>query len=201
MTKRPAPPHKWTQEQMNFMRENISGTPFKKLHEMINGKFGISLTLNQVRAYAKRNGLRNSRDMRFVKGQKSWNAGKKGLRFAGSEKGWFKKGQVPHNHKPIGSERICSSMDYAIVKIAEPDVWRAKHLHLWEQENGALPDNHAVIFGDGDRHNLELDNLVLVSRSQLAVMNRFNLIKNEVGLTRVGTSIADLKIKISERSG
>jgi hypothetical protein len=39
----------------------------------------------------------------------------------------------------------------------------------------------------------------MVSRAELAVMNHFGLIANHRYLTKVGKSIADIKIKIADR--
>ena len=76
----------------------------------------------------------------------------------------FKKGNVPLNHKPLGYERI--NVDgYIEVKVREPNVFKAKHRVLWEKHHGKIPRSHNVQFRDGNRQNIELDNLYLVSRS------------------------------------
>ncbi len=49
-----------------------------------------------------------------------------------------------------------------------------------------------MIFGDGDKLNCNIDNLILVSRSELLIMNRNKLIKNDSVLTKVGVNIAKL---------
>lgn len=61
-----------------------------------------------------------------------------------------------------------------------------------------MPKGHAVIFGDGNRRNFELDNLILVSRAQLAILNKHNLIQMDAELTRTGVVIADIYKKIGE---
>ncbi len=49
----------------------------------------------------------------------------KGIVFKGSEKGWFEKGHISKNHKPIGSERI-NVAGYIEIKTAEPNKWELR---------------------------------------------------------------------------
>ncbi|HDR7254295.1 HNH endonuclease signature motif containing protein [Bacillus cereus group sp. MYBK71-2] len=189
--------HFYTAEQKNFLVENIKGRTRKELCEMFNAYFGLDLGLNQITAYIKNNGLRSGLDARFVEGSKPWNKGKKGI-YTGGSQTQFKKGQRPHNYKPVGSERV-NSDGYVDVKVADPNKWRAKHQLLWEKENGPIPKGYVIIFGDGNRRNFQQDNLILVSKSQLAILNKNQLIKDNADLTRVGIVIADLYKKIGER--
>lgn len=46
---------------------------------------------------------------------------------------------------------------------------------------------------------VDIDNLILVSRKQLLILNNNNLIKNDVELTKTGIIIADIYSKINER--
>jgi hypothetical protein len=99
---------------------------------------------------------------------------------------------------PIGTE--CVKGDgYIWVKIADPGKWRQKHLLLWEKANGPVLKGHKVIFGDGDRQNIDINNLILVTAKQLAVLNRKGLIQNNAELTKTGIVLADLFSKMQER--
>lgn len=67
---------------------------------------------------------------------------------------------------------------YPYVKVAEEpgvpctkDNWRPAQVVAWERERGPLPEGHVVLFADGDRANLDPENLVAVPRDLLAVMN------------------------------
>lgn len=72
----------------------------------------------------------------------------------------FKKGSRPWNTKAVGSERVSGS-GFTLVKVAQPDCWRLKHLVLWEKAYGPLPDGCKIAFIDGDRQNVCLENLKL----------------------------------------
>lgn len=189
--------HFYTEEQKQFIADNIKGRTRKELREMFNEHFNLNLGLNQITAYIKNNGLSSGINTRFTKGQDSWNKGTKGI-CAGGIKTQFKKGQKPHNYKPVGSERV-NADGYIDVKIADPNKWKAKHRLLWEKENGPIPKGHVIIFGDGNRLNFQQDNLILVSKSQLVILNKNKLIKDNADLTRVGVVIADIYKKIGER--
>lgn len=195
-------PHNWTSEQEEFIRDNIEGTPYKEIHKMVNDKFCLSLTFSQVIGFMKRNGISNGRDMTFKKGNKSWNKGMKGLRFKGSERGWFKKGQRPHNKVDVGEE-ILTQDGYIRVKVQDHGTFtqrfESKQRLIWEKHHGPIPDGHAVIFGDGNRDNFDLDNLILVSRAQLAVMNKQGLIRDDSEITKSGAILADVILKTNKR--
>ncbi|AKR38513.1 HNH endonuclease signature motif containing protein [Bacillus cereus] len=189
--------HFYTEAEKQFIADNIKGRTRKELCEMFNEYFDLNLGLNQITAYIKNNGLSSGINTRFTKGQDSWNKGTKGI-CAGGIKTQFKKGQKPHNYKPVGSERV-NGDGYVDVKIADPNKWKAKHRLLWEKENGPIPKGHVIIFGDGNRRNFQQDNLILVSKSQLVILNKNQLIKDNADLTRVGVVIADIYKKIGER--
>jgi hypothetical protein len=105
---------------------------------------------------------------------------------------------MPHNYLPVGSERITKD-GYAEIKIRNPRTWKAKHIIIWEKAHGKVPKGNAIIFADGNRLNLKLKNLLMVSRAELAVMNHLGLISTNAEITKVGKTIADIKIKIAER--
>ena len=190
--------HKYTAAQIRYLERNVAGRSYAELTVMFNRRFGLSLTVTRIGSTLKRHGLSNGRDTRFRPGRVPQNKGQKGVYFAGCEKGWFRKGGVPPNHRPVGSERV--NVDgYLEVKVAEPKRWRHKHVIVWEKANGKVPKGHAVLFADGNRCNLDIDNLLLVSRAELAVMNRTRLVSRDGELTKAGRGIAAVRILIAER--
>lgn len=112
---------------------------------------------------------------RFQPGQVSHNAGKKGLRYPGSEKGWFKKGHQRSDTAPVGAERIDKKDGYVLVKIADKGEyalpWRLKHRMVWEAANGPVPKGMTLVFMDGNRQNCALENLTLITRRELMLRN------------------------------
>jgi len=114
----------------------------------------------------------------------------------------FKKGQVSQNHLPVGSVRVRRSYKgkkpYVWEKVAEPNKWRMKHVLEWERHNGPVPKGKIVVFADGDTLNTDISNLLLVSRSQHAVMNRWGIKGCDKDHAEVAANIASLKIQISK---
>lgn len=192
------PSKQYPEKIQRFIVENHKGTSPKDMAEQLNKTFKTSYTRNQIGAYYKNHKLNSGIDSRFPKGHVPANKGMKGI--GGWEPTQFKKGNKPANWVPLGTERI--NVDgYIEVKIADGKLnknWKAKHIHVWEAANGPVPKGHVIIFGDGNRLNLDLDNLLLVTRQQLVRLNQNNLIQDNAELTKTGIIIADIQNKIGE---
>jgi hypothetical protein len=196
---------KYSPEHIEWIKEKITGCHFKELTDMFNKQFGMNLKVGAMISLTDRHGLHNEIDSRFNKGWEPTqfkkghipaNKGKKGT--GGWEPTQFKKGHKPVNYRPVGSERI--NVDgYIEIKVADPNKWQPKHKVIWEQANGPIPKGHALVFGDSNKLNLDINNLILVSRKQLLILNRNNLIQKDAELTRTAVVIADIYSKIGER--
>ncbi|HHT7202591.1 MULTISPECIES: HNH endonuclease signature motif containing protein [Bacillus] len=189
--------HQYTIKQKMFIEEHVTGRTSEELTRMVNEQFGIELTVQQIRGFKKRFKLKSGLNTRFAGGHTPFNKGKKGCS-SGGKATQFKKGDIPHNYKPVGTERV-NSDGYVDIKIAAPNKWRAKHLVIWEEVNGPLPEGHAVIFGDKNRRNFNLDNLILVNQKQLGSLNARGLIQDNADLTRIGVVIVDIHQAVNER--
>ncbi|MDI3234192.1 HNH endonuclease signature motif containing protein [Exiguobacterium antarcticum] len=185
--------HRYTAEQRLFIVNHVQGRTTEALTDLVNTHFGINLSTNQIRAYKKNNKLLSGVDAKFQKGRTSHNKGK-------STGGWkptqFKQGHRPYNYMPVGSERV-NGEGYVDIKIADPNKWRGKHLILWEEAHGPVPEGHVILFGDQDRRNFDLDNLLLISKKQLCTLNRRRLIQRDTELTRSAILVTDLIHKIA----
>ena len=100
----------------------------------------------------------------FKKGAVPFNKGKKWDEYMSEEsqrkssRTCFKKGQTPANHKPVGWERKTVE-GYWEVKVQEPDVFKAKHRILWEKHYGPIPKGINIVFVDGNKENICIENL------------------------------------------
>ncbi len=182
----------------DFIENNYNGNGPKEMSELLNKTFGTNYTKMQLKSYYGNHKINSGQTGCFPKGNVPVNKGKKGYHAPGCEKGWFEKGSIPLNHKPIGSERI--DVDgYSLVKVEEPNKWEFKHKLIWTNHNGEIPKDHVILFGDGNRQNFDIDNLLLVSRQQLLILNRHKLIQKDTDLTRTGIIIADIYQKMAKR--
>lgn len=179
-------------EHVDFVRGIANGKSAKVITRLFNDEFDMNVTSEQIKSLMSRNRIKTNRDARFVKGQTSWNKGKKFESRGRSAETQFKKGQRPLNYRPIGSERYTKD-GYVEIKVSDTGRrWKHKHVHLWEQVNGAVPKGHAVIFLDGDKYNLSLDNLKLITRGELARLNHERLISEHAEVTETNINLVRL---------
>lgn len=194
--------HKFSEEQLQFIRKIAPGRYTAEITEMFNKQFNLELKVSQIKSCKENHNIKSGIDSRFKKGNIPVNKGKRGSmspeQYEKCKATMFKKGQVPQNHKPVGSERIDRD-GYVLVKVAEPNKWRAKHRVLWEKVNGPIPEKHRLIFADGNRQNITLDNLILVSYAQTFIMNQKNLFKKDKELTKAGVTVAKVLDKVNKR--
>ena len=124
--------------------------PRKDLAAAFNARFGRSVSAANIAAVCKRNGWTTGRSGRFEKGIVPANKGTKGLMKANA--GSFRRGLVPHNAVPVGTEAVAKG--WVKVKVAEPDVWRNKSELVWEAAGRKLEKGFLLIHLDGDFANM-----------------------------------------------
>lgn len=186
---------KYTDDIINFLREIAPGKTYKEIVEIFNKKYDLEMTTEKLSSLFGRKKIKTGTTGCFRKGFIPWNKGVKG--YIGANKTSFKKGNKPANWKPVGSERIDSN-EYTLIKVAEPNKWVFKHRLVYEQKYGEISKGSVIIFADGDKNNLNIDNLLCVTREELKVLNRCRLISSVPELTKTGLNVAKLKIKLAE---
>lgn len=176
----------WTQEEIDILTrmypEHFATEIQKVLGRCLSAiyckakQLGLESTPDKIR----RSGMMscnhpNNVAARFAKGHIPDNKGKKmsSEQYAKCQPTMFKKGQACWNHKEVGSERV--NVDgYLEVKVAEPNKWQLKHRVIWEEANGAIPRGHNVQFKNGNKQDLRIENLYLISKAeQMAKENSY----------------------------
>ena len=183
---------KYTDDIIIFLREIAPGKTYKEIVEIFNKKYDLEMTTEKLSSLFGRKKIKTGTTGCFRKGFIPWNKGVKG--YIGANKTSFKKGNKPANWKPVGSERIDSN-EYTLIKVAEPNKWVFKHRLVYEQKYGEISKGSVIIFADGDKNNLNIDNLLCVTREELKVLNRCRLISSVPELTKTGLNVVKLKIK------
>lgn len=186
----------WSTEEKEYLKEIVSGKHHKEILELMNKKFEYNFTQDQIKSAINRYKLNTGFTGKFALGGTPANKGTKGI--CKANKGSFKKGQKCTNRREVGSERV-NIYGYTEIKIAEPGTWVLKHKLIWEEHNGPLKKGDVIIFGDGNKSNLDIKNLILVTNQQLLMLNRKKLIQNDADLTRTGIIIADIYQKIADK--
>lgn len=170
-------------------------------HQAFCQTFNRQVSQQNLKSLRYRKGWRTGRSGRFEKGNVPWIKGKKmpfGVNIAKTQ---FKKGERPSNAVPVGTEVLTTKDKYLKVKVKEPNVWEYKHHLVWKQHHGSIPDKHAVIFIDGDRNNVTIENLKCVHKGVLARLNKSHSsgpmrFKKETNPYRI--AIAELDHKINQ---
>ena len=205
-----------SEEIKQFVREHVKGTSNIDLAVMANEKFGTRYNEMSMASLKNRLGVKSGIDAKFQKGVHSnsrhefkkghipINKGTKGMFPNSGGATRFKKGHRPATWKPVGSER-CNVDGYWEVKVAEPKKWKLKHVLIWEAKNGPVPKGHMIVFLNGDKNNLDLENLAIISRAVNARRNQRHLHGDTTEIGKVAIATAELiqkvhDVKKSERS-
>ena len=170
MKRKTARRKKWTSEEAAALRRAYADTP----NHALAGRFGR--TMPSIWNKAHRMGLKKSahylasQNPGLIKpGNIPWNKGKHFDAGGRSHEARFKKGNLPHTHLPVGSERIAKG-GYVQCKISDTrdkrTDWRYKHVLIWEAKHGPVPKGHIVVFRDKNKQNTRLANLELISQAE-----------------------------------
>lgn len=199
---------KFRDVHIQFLKENVKGITLKELTNRFNKAFNMNVSESAIsNLKAKYNLQSGIVGGQFVKGQTSFNKGKKWCEYMSEEgqknsrKTTFKKGNIPANRRPIGSERI-NKRDGVLIKVRDGHKtrnWMPKSRYIYEQAHGKIPEGHKVIFADGNNRNFDLDNLVLVSNAEELIMNQRGLFSENAEFTKTGANIAKVLNKAKTR--
>lgn len=175
-----------------FILDNYKGRYNQELADLFNQKFNTNITSRMIKSYKANNKLNSGLTGKFRKGQTPHNKGKKMPKevYEKVKHTMFAKGNVPPNHRPVGSERI-SKDGYIEVKVAEPNKWRLKQRVVYEEAKGKIPEGCPIIFLDGNKRNFDIDNLRCITRSELLYLN-CNGLNNSNEITETGILMARL---------
>lgn len=157
----------------NIFLKKHETTPRKELAKLFNAKFKTDITDDALAQKCRKIGLVCPNNGCFQKGSIPKNKGTKG--FMRANKTSFKKGNTPPNIKKTGiisRRKDKTGRLYMYMKIAEPNKWQMLHVYIWERKYGKIPKGHCVIFKDKNSLNTRIDNLMLVSRNELARLNQ-----------------------------
>jgi hypothetical protein len=196
----------WTRKDEQLLRKLYPDTPTvdiaKRLGRSLAGTYQRARVLNLLKSAAylaspeacrMRRGDDVGARFRFPKGNVPFN---KGLRRPGWGPGrmkatQFKRGQrngtAAALYMAVGSTRLIDG--YVYRKVSDvPSVpysvnWKPEHHLLWSEAHGAVPAGHAVRFKNGDRMDIRLDNLELVTRGAIMARNSVHNLPPELAQT------------------
>ena len=187
-----------------FLKKGYKEKTVKELTAAFNKTFNLNKTTVQIKGLLRRQKIVSGRTGCWKKENKPWNTGTKGL--CKANKASLKKGNIPHNIKPLGSES-CTKDGYVIIKVAERNPYtgaksryKYKQIHIWEQTHGPVPAGMKVRFKDGDKTNFEIENLILVSKSESLALNKNDYKTTPPELKPSVLGLSKLQAKIWEKN-
>lgn len=191
----------WSDEDLETLRELYPDTPTKKLSAALGHsltsvyqkaqRIGVAKSVAYMASPAacrlRREASAASIATRFKPGQVPLN---KGVRRPGWAPGrmaetQFKKGArtgiAARNWCPIGTIRT-DGEGFLRIKVREgtkgeaygfgnTKIWPLLNRYVWEQHHGPIPAGHAVVFKDGNRSNVVIENLEMITRRALMLRN------------------------------
>lgn len=193
--------HFYSDEEYQFLRDNVKGISLKELTEKFNKKFGTNVTKLAIQNQKNKLHIQSGYSASWYnKGRVPYNKGLKMTKeqYEKAKPTMFKKGNIPVFTHNVGDE-IIDKNGYIQIKITQPNVWKPKARYIYEQHYGELDNSKQVIFADGNNRNFEIDNLIAVTKAEMLIMNQRGLYKRNKELTKVGANIAKLIDKTHKR--
>ena len=198
--------HFYTNQEIQFIKDNVCGISLKELTERFNNRFNTNVSQSSIANIKFKYGLKSGYNSGcFNKNHVPANKGKKMPKnlYEKVKATMFKPGDKPKNTKPIGSVRKGADgywvKKYHDNKIPGSKNWELMHRHIWEEANGSIPDGCVIIFKDGNKDHIELDNLMIVTKQERLVMARKHLFKESADLTETGVILAKVITKTTEK--
>lgn len=194
----------WTEEEKTYLREVAEGRTAKEITKLMNDRFSNPFKESQIVSAKNRYNIKSNIDTLFKKGSKPWNTGTKGLIKPNS--GQFKKGSL-NGHARDTVKSVGTEVEdiYGVIQVKVSDKgnrsrkWRVKHHLIYEKHhNIKLEIGQKIIFLDGNKRNFDIDNLQLLSNSEMLILNKNNLMYEDAELTRTGVNIAKVISKVSK---
>lgn len=191
----------YDEDVVQYVKDNVKGKTIYELLDGIKKDLGKDETYNRIKRIKYKYHLRSDLDCRIKKGNIPYYKGTKGL--MKPNKTSFKKGQLPPNTAKVGDERAI--MGYLYVKVKdEPKAkmnvnWVPKHHLIWEEYNGQkVPEDHIVIFANGNTRDFRKENLLLVNKSEHCSLMGYRFRFDDIELTSTGLNIVRLRNKLKE---
>lgn len=191
-------------EQDLYLREIVPGRSTQECTRMLNEKFSTDFKISQIKGYKHNHKISSGLTGYFKKGHVPINKNKKGMFNIGGNRTSYKKGQMPKNTDPIGTEKELKG-GYIWVKINDELKpknkrvnWRPKHQLIYEKAYGAIPKGYVCIFLDGNRYNFELRNIEVITKAERLYMNKHGLFSSDPEITKSGISLARTMCKVNE---
>ena len=143
--------HKYTEEQDEWLKQNVDNYSYTTMEKMFNNKFNTNINAPSLQR----------RCVEVLK--------------INTLKRYQKKFCETHS-APIGYETYNDGYIYVKIKDkikGKKNNWKAKHRYVWENHYGAIPKGYRIVFSDNNPMNCDISNLDCVSPNIQAGLSHF----------------------------
>ena len=195
--------HQYTKEEDSFLKENSPLMSREELTRAFNERFGTNIKVSTINVRCLSRGWTASSNGQFKKGGVPWQKSVSKdywlsqLRAADNAHK-FPKGNIPHNTRPMGAERI----SYKGELLIKTEVgWKAKRQLAWEKHYGDVPKGMRVISVNGDMNDTNIENLRLIDNNTQLMLMTNNWNKSGSEIFDAGVMYAKLYFLLKEQMG
>jgi hypothetical protein len=217
--------HNYTEEEVEWLKENVYGVRHEELARRFNERFGTNVNRYNIRNMLTRRGIKNglnqsdlTKEMKqFVfdnyKGisnqeladrvNKEFGTNFGATKFADFK--WLNGLRSGYQYQPWlkwQKEHLHETVrqdGYVYIKV--DNDWYAKQRWVYEQAYGELQPGEVIIFKDGDSTNCDLDNLIKVRKNVLCRVASLLTDDKEINNSLILTGLVLDKIKQIEDEG
>lgn len=164
--------HRYTREEDLWLSENANKIPYSKLSSVFNSKFNANVTKNALQQHcALHLGIYSDNPTQF-----------------GNRVAW--------NKLPMGSETVDKRSGTILIKTETG--WINKARYIYGRTHGKIPQDHQVIFLDGNRQNFDIGNLYCIPTKYMILMNRNNWCTEHPEVTLAAIKYCELHYELQE---
>lgn len=212
--------HNYTEEEVEWLKENVYGVRHEELARRFNERFGTSVNRYNIKNMLIRRGIKNglnqsdlTKEMKQfifdnykeISNQELADRVNKefGTNFNARKFMDFKcnnnlqsgyRFEVENLRKKKHLEETIRQDGYTYIKVNED--WIPKQRYVYEQYHGEIDERNVIIFKDGDKTNFDIDNLIMVHKNVLGRVAA--LMTDDKGLNEVIIANGLLLNKIKE---
>lgn len=211
--------HNYTEEEVEWLKENVYGVRHEELARRFNERFGTNVNRYNIRNMLTRRGIKNglnqsdlTKEMKqFVfdnyKGISNQELADRVNKEFGTnfttrkfmDFKWANNLQSGYQYQPWlkwqkeHMDETIRQDGYVYIKVGTN--WYAKQRWVYEQAYGKLQPGEVLIFKDGDSTNCDLDNLIKVRKSVLCRVSSLLTDDKEINNSLILTGLVLDKIK------
>lgn len=217
--------HKYTDEERQFIYENVDGCYLKDLVIKFNKKFNTNISEQQLENFKQKNCLKSNVIYKFTSEQKEFIEKNIGNFFTNDLVKEFNKkfntnitikqirnyksryklhsGLIYRGGKPahvsIGTQYLTTS-GTPMIKISNnkrnPKLqWMTRARYIYKKHNGKIPNNYVILHLDGNKSNDTIDNLMAIPKSYFDYLRVRGLIFKDKETNKTVIMSTDLLFK------